>query len=378
MYYGKIDLVAAFRMTPLKRQCYPWVMMAANDPKNNTRKYFVEKNLSFGHSISCSHFQRFSRCLKHILEYYKGRPHLTTAYLDDFLFMAPSRQECNYMVRTFISICQELGVPVTREKTVFATPVITFLGVEMNGNNLMLTVPLEKKLEAENRLKAILEKRKAKVKELESLAGLLNFINKVVVPRRAFTRRMYAKFPNLKTQKGLKKHHLISLDQEFKSDCRMWLNFLNSHNDSTIVRPYLDINDSIIKGKDLDFMSDASASEILGYGSYYNENWLFGRWEQNFIRTYNPSIEFLELYTFMLGALTWWDSIVQEARTSPIGKVYLFCDNDPVVKMINHTTSSCKYCMILIRLLTIKGINSNIRVRAKYISTSNNYLSDSL
>ena len=92
---------------------------------------------------------------------------------------------------------------------------------------------------------------------------------------------------------------------------------------------------------------------------------------------YNPSIEFLELYAFCLGVFTWIDEIAQEARAG-MGKIYLFCDNNPVVGMLNLTTSSCKYCMTLIRKLTLLCITFNIRILGKYISTEDNFLSDNL
>ena len=47
---------------------------------------------------------------------------------------------------------------------------------------------------AVNTLRYLLGKKKATVKDLESLAGLLNFLNRAIFPGRAFTHRMYAKF----------------------------------------------------------------------------------------------------------------------------------------------------------------------------------------
>ena len=46
--------------------------------------------------------------------------------------------------------------------------------------------------------------------------------------------------------------------------------------------------------------------------------------------------------------------------------------------MVNNTTSSCKNCMVLIRLLILKGLTQNVRIYAKYIRSKDNIESDLL
>ena len=58
--------------------------------------------------------------------------------------------------------------------------------------------------------------------------------------------------------------------------------------------------------------------------------------------------------------------------------VTIFCDNQAVVQMMNNVTSSCHQCGKLIRLLTLNGLVWNRRLFAKYVSSRNNDLADSL
>ena len=58
--------------------------------------------------------------------------------------------------------------------------------------------------------------------------------------------------------------------------------------------------------------------------------------------------------------------------------VYIFCDNMSVIHMINNSSSSCKNCMVLIRLITLKEMCKNFRIFAKHIRTENNGPSDAL
>ena len=58
---------------------------------------------------------------------------------------------------------------------------------------MILAIP-EEKNKAIYALKKMINKRKATVKELQSLCGYLNFLNKAILPGRAFTRHMYSKY----------------------------------------------------------------------------------------------------------------------------------------------------------------------------------------
>ena len=105
IFVGKTDLSSAFRVLPLKITCICWLVMKAEDPQGKI-KFFVEKCLPFGASISCSHYQRFSNALKFLLQFRTGNKAITN-YLDDFLFVAILRSLCNSLIRQFLRLCQE-------------------------------------------------------------------------------------------------------------------------------------------------------------------------------------------------------------------------------------------------------------------------------
>ena len=69
MYMGKTDAQSAFRILPLSRSSWKWVLMRAQDPETGNWMYFVNKCLPFESSISCSHFQWVSDALKHLIEF---------------------------------------------------------------------------------------------------------------------------------------------------------------------------------------------------------------------------------------------------------------------------------------------------------------------
>ena len=231
-------------MLCLKARVYWLLIMKASHPISGKTVYFVDKCLPFGHSISCALFQRFSDALAHVtrhlitMKLHINQPPLTN-YLDDFLFAAIKQILCNATLGIFVQFFAEINVPIALEKTEWVTVMIVFLGILLDGQKQILAIPTEKKERALQAIESLLNKCKAAVKELQSLAGFLNFLNQAIVPGRAFTRRMYAKFSGLfavdsrdngvtAKRVTLKQHHHIRLDSEFKGDCMVWKEFLGS------------------------------------------------------------------------------------------------------------------------------------------------------
>ena len=304
IYGGKTDVKSAFRLVPLRRQCWKWLIMKAQDPQTGKFMYFIDKCLPFGASISCSIFQKFSDALKYLVEYQATAKNpnsfivdTITNYLDDFLFLALTLSLCNELIEEFLKLCDELGVPVAAEKTEWGQKCIVFLGILLDGEDLVMRIPLEKRTKALNLLNRFVDKKKATVKELQELCGYLNFLCKAIFPGRTFIRRMYAKFSKVMNVNGgdkaaescnrmLKPHHHVRLDSEFKSDCKVWIQFLDQDSElaSIVNRPMIDILSPDLTSSDITFYSDASASSTLGFGCLYRSNWIRGDWDTEFIK----------------------------------------------------------------------------------------------
>ena len=118
--------------------------MKAKDPSSNKWMYFVDKCLPFGVSISCALFQKFSDTLCYLIEVKVNMPKRITNYLDDFLFIAKTLVKCNFMITQFLTLCSEVGVPIAVEKTEWATEIIIFLGILLDGCSRTLSIPIKK------------------------------------------------------------------------------------------------------------------------------------------------------------------------------------------------------------------------------------------
>ena len=107
--------------------------------------------------------------------------------MDDFLFVDISRSGCNTLVRRFLDLCKDVSIPVSYEKTEWATDMLTFLGIFLDGQNLCLSIPLDKRNKAINLLNKVKDSKKVTVKQLQELTGYLNFLGKAIFPGRSFT-----------------------------------------------------------------------------------------------------------------------------------------------------------------------------------------------
>ena len=219
-----------------------------------------------------------------------------------------------------------------------------------------------------------MDRKKAKVVELQQLTGLLNFFHRAIVPGRAFTRRMYNNISNKCSNKVLLNHHHISLTKGFVSDCKVWESFLTSAatNQRLLCHPFIDLNE-IVQVECLNFTTDASAKSSLGMGGIFNNRWIVMKWGEHFINSVKPSIKFLELYALTAGILT-WSKLLQNCC------IMIKCDNQAVMHMVNNLTSKCPQCMKLIKLLTLDGIVSNRRVFVVYVVsvTTKQYKNDNI
>lgn len=56
----------------------------------------------------------------------------------------PCLSLCTGQVELFLRFMQQIGVPLKQEKTVYPTTMLTFLGLELDTNDMEIRLPMEK------------------------------------------------------------------------------------------------------------------------------------------------------------------------------------------------------------------------------------------
>ena len=245
-------------------------------------------------------------------------------------------------------------------KTHWGTTTLTFLGLLIDTVRQIVAIPADKVERAKKLISEIVSSKKTTVLKLQKLCGFLNFLCKCIVPGRAFTRRIYTYFNS-----SMKPHHHVNVTREIKDDLAVWVNFIN--NPIIYCRPFLDFGRTI-EAQDLDWYTDASGS--VGFGGYYLDRWFQSRWT-DFEQNNEPSIQYKELLAVATSVFLW-------AREFENKRIRLFCDNEPVCRMLNNNTTNCKNCMVLIRMIVLFSMKWNLRIFAKHVKSEDNNLADSL
>ena len=287
-------------------------------------------------------------------------------YLDDYLFAAAMKALCDRQIKVFLSICKEINFPVAMEKTYWGCTILTFLGMLLDTEKQLIGIPMDKLIKAADWIHYFLNKKnkKATVLEFQKLCGILNFLCRCVVLGRAFLRRLYAATQG---NKNLKAHHHVKIIEENRLDLMVWQQFLASP--QGFYRPFMETIS--INAEEIDMYSDASGNFRLGFGAYCEPEWTYGQWDLEFCNQVNHPIKYLELYAVTVAVINWIKLFANH-------RIVLFCDNEAVVSMINNSSSSCKNCMVLIRIIITESIVRNVRIFAKHVGMKDNGKADAL
>lgn len=337
-FMAKTDVKSAFRIIPIHPADYSLLGMKWDN------MYYFDRCLAMGLSSSCAIFEAFSTALEWLSINHLGAC-AVLHILDDFLFIAKTKDQCEHDLANFIWMCNYLGVPLAPEKTVGPATVLQFAGITLDSVRLEARLPEDKLQKCRVMLQNFQARRSVCLKELQSLLGLLNFTCLVVVPGRAFLRRM------IDLTKGVKKpHHHIHLSKGAKLDIMLWLRFLEEFNGRSFF-----FHDVWETSQTLQLYTDAAGS--IGFGAVFGRHWFHGTWPELW-KIYNIAV--LELFPIVI-AVHIWGSFMADKR------IIFFSDNAAVVDIINKQTSKHQGIMVLLRDLVLSCLRHNILFQARHI-----------
>ena len=346
-FMAKTDVKSAFRIIPIHPSDFPLLGMKWDN------QYYFDRCLAMGLSSSCAIFEAFSTSLEWVSMNRLGASGVLHI-LDDFLFIASSQTKCSTDLSNFLRMCDYLGVPIAQEKTCGPSTVLQFAGITLDSVKQEARLPEDKLQKCRTLLESFRKRRKVTLRELQSVIGLLNFTCSVIVPGRAFLRRMIDLTVGVRCP-----HHHIRLTKESRQDIEVWLRFLESFNGRSFF-----LDERWENSSSLELFTDAAGSK--GYGAIFGTHWLCGAWPQPW---QSLNITFLELFPIVLAVHIWGRQMANRC-------VVFFTDNAALVDIINHQTSKHKLVMILIRDLVLTSLKHNVLFRARHIPGLNNTRAD--
>ena len=159
-FMGKSDMSAAFRNIGMAKKDWSLMVMKAKNPVNGSIYYFVDKCMPFGSSISCAIFQRFLNAVAHLVRFRTKNKALN--YLDDFFFAALMKLCCDGQLNTFLKVCKEINFPVALEKTFWGSTLVVFLGLLIDSEKQIISIPIDKIEKALHLINVFLQKKGGK------------------------------------------------------------------------------------------------------------------------------------------------------------------------------------------------------------------------
>ncbi len=146
-------------------------------------------------------------------------------YLDDFLCVEESYDRCALAQNTLLSLLISLGFQISWKKVVGPSRVLSYLGIEIDTRNCTLSLSGGKVKKLKAKLETFQSKERASKRQLQSLAGSLNWACQAVRGGRYFLRRVIDSVNCLK-----RPNHKFKLTNDFKLDVKWWLCFLDTFN----------------------------------------------------------------------------------------------------------------------------------------------------
>ena len=142
-------------------------------------------------------------------------------YLDDFLVVGNTKDQCQQIMTRLMTLLRELGFAINYNKVVGPTTCLTFLGIEINTNTFTLSLPPEKLSALQDELLTTANRRSISKRAPQSLAGKLNWAAQVVYGGWPHRRRIIDRINTLRLP-----HHKTRITTCMSADLDWWIRFM--------------------------------------------------------------------------------------------------------------------------------------------------------
>ena len=194
-FLAKVDLKSAYRSVAISEKDYcltglKWHFKGDLAPTN-----LFDTRLCFGAKLGPAWFHRISQAVGRMME---KRGYKVIIYIDDFLIVEDCYKRCHEAQLTLIRLLIRLGFAISWHKVLGPSQAVPFLGIVIDTSNSMLYLEDHKVAKLHDKLVAFQNKKRANKRQLQSLAGSLNWACQAVVGGRFFLRRILDVIKSLK------------------------------------------------------------------------------------------------------------------------------------------------------------------------------------
>ena len=187
-YMAKIDLESAYRSVPIHLDDFQAAGLKWTFQGDSAPSYMYDTRLPFGAKRAPGIFHRITQAVRRMMAR-KGYND-SVVYLDDWWIIAETKERCTEIMNLLLKLLRDLSFAISYNKVVPPTTKLTFLGIQLDSVHMLLTLPGNKVIELLDLLRTFTRKHHASLKQLQSLAGKLNWAAQVIRGGRHFLRRI--------------------------------------------------------------------------------------------------------------------------------------------------------------------------------------------
>ena len=218
-YLAKIDLCHAYRTVYIHPNNYRATGLKWKFQNSNKCTYMVDTRLPCGGRRAPDIFHRLIQAVKRMMARHGYKA--IVVYLDDFLVTGATLAECFEIFNCLLELLQSLGFSINWKKVVPPTQCLIFLGVLINTVSQSMSLPHDKLVVLQELLLSFQHWRRASKRQLQGLAGKLNWSCRVVYGGRTFLRRILDTMNSMRSASAR-----CLLDCGFYEDLNWWVQFL--------------------------------------------------------------------------------------------------------------------------------------------------------
>ncbi len=349
-YICKIDLKSAYRSVGIKPSQYHMSGVKWKFSGDNDVTYLVDTRLMMGASKAPSIFHRLTQAVKRCME--KRGYHLVV-YLDDFLLIANDYDTCLQGQHTLIALLRDLGFSIAWNKVEGPTKKLVFLGVEIDTENMTIGLPENKVADLLLVLKAFQLKKRASCKQLQSLAGKLNWACNVIKCGRGYIRNIINTIAPLRLA-----NHKARITKVVQDDIQWWITVLGFFPGKSIFyKPHVNV-----------VQFDACNK---GAGYTYLDDWGYLDWKCDIPQVADYHINCKETIASIFACRRW-------AHLWRDSKVLFVTDNVTAKSCISKGTCKNPQLLPWIRELHAYSVLYNFDIEACWIPGITNVIPDAI
>ncbi len=349
-YLAKVDLSSAYRSVKINPSNFQFAGLHWQFTGDHEPTFMYDTKLPFGASKSPSIFQTLTSAVCRIMKFHYGV--VVIAYLDDFLIIADTKVDCTLALLQLCQTLRYLGFRINWNKVEGPAQQLTFLGVLIDTSAMTLSLPPTKVTELQNVLELFASRKRASKRQLQSLAGSLNWACQVIHNGRTFLRRV------IDLQASLKQpSHKVRLTDDFHGDLNWWRQFLSVFNGT---RRILD------KRPVMSMTTDAC---LTGGGGVFSGDYFYVNWDLDMPSVSCWHINYKEVMAIMWAVFR-WAPLLRDKR------LVIYTDNITAKAVLNKGTTRFAQLMPFLRALNFLGGIYNFKLTARYIPGHHNYVAD--